>query len=323
SHAARLPAVLCALAAAGAKLMLTVLLVIAGLALLWGARHQYSARKSPGQGDALIMRIDALLPQTQCGKCGYPGCRPYAAAIASGEADINQCPPGGDAGIRALANLLGVEYKPLNTGHGLPTPKARAVIDENICIGCTLCLQACPVDAILGAPKNMHTVIASECTGCELCVAPCPVDCISMQPIAETSDNLLWRYIPLIPYYRRIKSVVIARKQGSEAANVARARYEFRLLRLQREKQERAQKQAQKVEAARAAGATAGNAAEAAKKAAIAAAIERVRVQKAKAQLLASPRNTSLPPAVQDATTEVDPRQDAAAPADEKLEKLP
>ena len=126
--------------------------------------------------------------------CGYPGCKPYATAIAGGEADINQCPPGGDAGVRALADLLGVEYKPLNAEHGLPKPKAQAGIDDNICIGCTLCLQACPVDAILGAAKHMHTVIAPECTGCELCVAPCPVDCISMEPIAETPDNWKWRY---------------------------------------------------------------------------------------------------------------------------------
>jgi len=283
--------------------MLTVLLVIASLALLWGAGHQYSARKPLEQGDALIVRIDALLPQAQCGKCGYPGCKPYAAAIASGEADINQCPPGGDAGVRALANLLRVECKPLNAEHGLPTPLARAIIDENICIGCTLCLQACPVDAILGAPKHMHTVIASECTGCELCVAPCPVDCISMQSMAETSDNLPSRYIQLTPYYSRIKSAVTARKPSREAANVARARHEFRLLRLQREKQERAQKQAQKLEAARAA---ARNAAEAAKKAAIAAAIERVRMQKAKAQQLVPPSNTSLPLVVHGGTTEVD-----------------
>lgn len=174
--------------------MLTALLVMVGLALLLGGALGYSALKFKVEGDPLVARIDAILPQTQCGQCGYPGCKPYATAIASGEADINQCPPGGDAGVRALADLLGVEYKPLNAEHGLPKPKAQAVIDENICIGCTLCLQACPVDAILGAAKHMHTVIAPECTGCELCVAPCPVDCISMEPIAESPDNWKWRY---------------------------------------------------------------------------------------------------------------------------------
>jgi electron transport complex protein RnfB len=127
-----------------------------------------------------IERIDQRLPQTQCGQCGYPGCRPYAEAIAQQQADINQCPPGGDAGIRALAELLGREVKPLNPANGVEKPKALAVIDEATCIGCTKCIQACPVDAILGGPKLMHTVIAELCTGCELCLPPCPVDCIAM-----------------------------------------------------------------------------------------------------------------------------------------------
>lgn len=132
--------------------------------------------------DALIDKIDAILPQTQCRQCGFDGCRPYAEAIASGEVDINQCPPGDAAGIQKIADILGVAFKPLNTSHGMPKPKAIAFIDENSCIGCTLCLQACPVDAIVGAPKQMHTIVTDECTGCELCVAPCPVDCISMVP---------------------------------------------------------------------------------------------------------------------------------------------
>lgn len=144
--------------------------------------------------NTLAARLHAALPQTQCTRCGYPDCESYAQAIAQGEADINQCPPGGDAGMRALADLLGVEPKPLNAEHGLPKPKAVAVIDENTCIGCTLCIQACPVDAILGAAKHMHTIIASECTGCELCLAPCPVDCISMETILESVDNWKWRY---------------------------------------------------------------------------------------------------------------------------------
>ncbi|MDH5537146.1 MAG: RnfABCDGE type electron transport complex subunit B, partial [Betaproteobacteria bacterium] len=124
--------------------------------------------------------IDAALPQTQCGKCGYAGCRPYADAIVDGRADINQCPPGGADAIRAIARLLAVPEKPLDPAFGVEAPPALAVIDEKICIGCTLCIQACPVDAIVGAAKLMHTVIASECTGCELCLAPCPVDCIAM-----------------------------------------------------------------------------------------------------------------------------------------------
>jgi electron transport complex protein RnfB len=174
--------------------MLTALFVMLGLALLLGLVLGYSALRFKVEGDPLVEKIDAILPQTQCGQCGYPGCKPYATAIAQGEADINQCPPGGDAGMRALADLLGVEPKPLNAEHGLPKPKAVAFIDENTCIGCTLCIQACPVDAILGAAKHMHTIIASECTGCELCLAPCPVDCISMETIQESVANWKWRY---------------------------------------------------------------------------------------------------------------------------------
>jgi electron transport complex protein RnfB len=128
----------------------------------------------------LIDQINALLPQTQCGQCSFQGCKPYAEAIASGKADINQCPPGGDQGIVDLAELLGLSPKPLNTKFGLHKPLSVAFIIEDDCIGCAKCIAACPVDAILGAAKFMHTVIASECTGCELCIAPCPVDCIIM-----------------------------------------------------------------------------------------------------------------------------------------------
>ena len=133
----------------------------------------------------LAERIDALLPQTQCTKCGYDGCRPYAEAIARGDADINQCPPGGDEGVGRIAALLGREAKPLNPANGLYRAPRAAVIDEATCIGCAKCIQACPVDAIVGASKRMHTVIASWCTGCELCIAPCPVDCIALVPVAE------------------------------------------------------------------------------------------------------------------------------------------
>jgi Na+-translocating ferredoxin:NAD+ oxidoreductase subunit B len=129
-------------------------------------------------------QINAILPQTQCEQCGYKGCKPYAEAIALGQADINQCPPGGDEGILELAKLLGFQAKPLNPEFGVHKPKQVAFIVEEDCIGCVKCIAACPVDAILGAAKLMHTVIATECTGCELCIAPCPVDCIVLKPLA-------------------------------------------------------------------------------------------------------------------------------------------
>src|SRR5687768_11320108 len=134
---------------------------------------------------SLATRIDALLPQTQCTQCGFAGCRPYAEAIVAGAADIDQCPPGGDAGAARLAGLLGRAAKPLNPAHGAYRAPQVAVIDESTCIGCTKCIQACPVDAIVGASKLMHTVIAEWCTGCELCIPPCPVDCIALAAVAE------------------------------------------------------------------------------------------------------------------------------------------
>ena len=171
--------------------MLTPVLVLMALGLVFGLGLGWAAIRFRVQSDPVIERIDALLPQTQCGQCGYPGCRPYAEAISSDTADINQCPPGGDAGIRALADLLGREPKPLNPENGEVTPKTVVVIDEQRCIGCTLCIQACPVDAIVGATKLMHTVIASECTGCDLCLPPCPVDCIDIFEVK--TDILRWR----------------------------------------------------------------------------------------------------------------------------------
>ncbi len=174
--------------------MLTAMLAIGTLAALFGLLLGYSAIRFRVEGDPIVDQIDHLLPQTQCGQCGYAGCRPYAEAIANGEADINQCPPGGEAGIQALAELLGVDPKPLNAEHGEHTEKRVAVIDEKTCIGCTLCIQACPVDAILGAAKQMHTVIESECTGCDLCVPPCPVDCIEMVPVKQTISRWKWPY---------------------------------------------------------------------------------------------------------------------------------
>ncbi|WP_322054712.1 electron transport complex subunit RsxB [Paraburkholderia bannensis] len=131
----------------------------------------------------LADRIEDLLPQTQCTKCGYDGCRPYAEAVAAGTASYNQCPPGGAEGVARLAQLLGKPVIPINPDNGVERPRPVAFIDEQVCIGCTLCLQACPVDAIVGAPKQMHTIVKDLCTGCDLCVAPCPVDCIAMIPV--------------------------------------------------------------------------------------------------------------------------------------------
>lgn len=138
---------------------------------------------------SLVTLIDAQLPQTQCTKCGFAGCLPYAQAIAASEADIDRCPPGGDSGIAKLAALLHRPVVPLDTRRGHAGPLRVAVIDERHCIGCTLCIQACPVDAIVGANKFMHTVVPSLCTGCDLCVAPCPVDCIDMQ---EVQPERVW-----------------------------------------------------------------------------------------------------------------------------------
>jgi electron transport complex protein RnfB len=177
--------------------MLVAIISLSLLALALGLALGFAAVRFKVEGDPLVDKIDALLPQTQCGQCTYPGCRPYATAIANGEADINQCPPGGEATIHALADLLDRDPKPLNPDHGVEKPKTLAVIDEQTCIGCTLCIQACPVDAILGAAKQMHTVIADECTGCELCLPPCPVDCIDMVPIEQ--DIMTWKWsLPVV-----------------------------------------------------------------------------------------------------------------------------
>lgn len=172
--------------------MLTAVIAFAVLAAVFGLVLGYAAIRFKVEGDPLVDKVDAILPQTQCGQCTYPGCRPYATAIAKGEADINQCPPGGEATIHALAELLGRDAKPLNAAHGEVKPKRVAVIDETRCIGCTLCIQACPVDAILGMAKQMHTIIARECTGCDLCVPPCPVDCIDMVPVKQDISTWKW-----------------------------------------------------------------------------------------------------------------------------------
>lgn len=169
--------------------ILTLLAIAAILGLVLG----YAAVRFKVESDPVVDKIDALLPQTQCGRCTYPGCRPYAEAIANGEAEINQCPPGGESTMIALADLLGRDPLPLNPEHGEVKDIPTVVhIDEQLCIGCTLCIQACPVDAILGAAKQMHTVIVDECTGCDLCIPPCPVDCIYIVPVEETIVDWKW-----------------------------------------------------------------------------------------------------------------------------------
>ena len=201
----------------------------------------------------LAERLDALLPQTQCQKCGYAGCQPYAAAIAANKADFNQCPPGGAETITALADLLKREPKPLNSANGSEQPPKVAIIDEETCIGCVRCIQVCPVDAILGAAKHMHTVIAAECTGCELCLVPCPVDCIIMQPVA-----------PLHGQDKKIKT------------DLARQRYQTRQQRLIRTATERAAKLHAKKAALNPA-----KLSKTAKQAIITAALERAKAKKA------------------------------------------
>ena len=176
---------------------------------------------------SLIQRIDALLPQTQCGKCGHPGCKPYAQGIAQGEA-INKCPPGGAETIAALASLLSIPVLALDTDRGTAPPQV-AYIREAECIGCTKCIQACPIDAILGAAKLMHSVIVDECTGCDLCVAPCPVDCIEMRPLPAN-------VIPIVGGHAQDAAQYNARNQKREHA---RRRYELRDERLRREEQHR------------------------------------------------------------------------------------
>ncbi|MGI9295226.1 MAG: electron transport complex subunit RsxB [Pseudomonadales bacterium] len=173
-------------------------IVLLVLCALFGALLGFASIKFAVEGNPLVDQINAVLPQTQCGQCGYPGCKPYAEAITNGDA-INKCPPGGEAGIQALADLLDVEAIPLDAEHGEENVKTVAYIREDECIGCTKCIQACPVDAILGAAKLMHTVIVSECTGCDLCVEPCPVDCIDMLPEETTLQTWSWQLPPSTP----------------------------------------------------------------------------------------------------------------------------
>jgi len=169
--------------------------------------------------DILADRIDALLPQTQCEQCGYHGCRPYAEAIARGEAPINQCPPGGAAGIAKLAALLDRPVLPLNPDHGIEKPRTLARIVEADCIGCTKCIQACPVDAIVGAAKLMHTVLSDDCTGCELCVPACPVDCIVLEPMPMTQIDTAHADAARTHFRRR--EARLARERAEHEAELA------------------------------------------------------------------------------------------------------
>lgn len=199
----------------------------------------------------LADKLDAALPQTQCTRCGYPDCRAYAQAMAEGTAEINQCPPGGAEGIVRLARLTGRPALPLNPDNGQEGPRQLALIDEAWCIGCTLCLDACPVDAIVGGPKRMHTVVDAQCTGCELCIPVCPVDCISLVNASGALTG--WQ------------------AWGEVQAQEARERYAFHALRLQREQRERSERLAARARS------QAGDDAVDAKRSAVAAAIARAR----------------------------------------------
>ncbi len=227
----------------------------------------------------LADRIEDVLPQTQCTKCGYAGCRPYAEAIAAGDAAINQCPPGGHEGIVRLSRVTGHAVIPLNPVNGQERPRAVAFIDEALCIGCTLCIQACPVDAIAGAAKQMHVIIPQLCTGCDLCVKPCPVDCIVMYPVTETTGWDAW---------------------SQQDADAARARHDFRNERLKREREENDARLAAKAQAKMEAVTRLApeNAAEVAekerKRAIIAAAMERARLKAEAAKAAASDKEDPL-----------------------------
>ena len=194
--------------------LFAALFALVGLSLVFGALLGYAAVRFKAEGNPIVDQINEILPQTQCGQCGHPGCRPYAEAIAEGE-DINKCPPGGQAGVQALADLLDVDAPLLDEEHGEESVKKVAYIREDECIGCTKCIQACPVDAILGAAKHMHTVIISECTGCDLCVEPCPVDCIDM--IAEEQSLQTWSWQLPDPISREV-DIIATDAAPAEAA---------------------------------------------------------------------------------------------------------
>lgn len=192
-----------------------VLILIALLALIFGAILGFSSVKLKVESDPIVDQIDAILPQSQCGQCGYPGCRPYAEAIANGDV-ITKCVPGGQPLVVQLADMLGVDVPSTDFAEGAPEVKV-AFIHEDMCIGCTKCIQACPVDAIIGSNKAMHTVIADLCTGCELCVAPCPTDCISMEKVKNNIEQWNWKFDPkLIIPITRIDNPDSPAKQSNE-----------------------------------------------------------------------------------------------------------
>ncbi|MFP4080727.1 MAG: electron transport complex subunit RsxB [Ectothiorhodospira sp.] len=193
--------------------MFAAVLVMSSLSAAFGLILGYASVRFRVESDPVVDQVDRLLPQTQCGQCGYPGCRAYAEGVAAGEAEINLCPAGGEALVLALADMLGRDPKPVE---GEAKPKGYAVIDENRCIGCTLCLQACPVDAIIGAPKQLHTVLRDQCTGCELCIEPCPVDCIRMEPVPQ--DLTTWKWpLPLERPDGRTPIPDLTRQSGARA----------------------------------------------------------------------------------------------------------
>ncbi|ALB62640.1 Electron transport complex protein RnfB [Cronobacter condimenti 1330] len=175
------------------EMIVVAVIALTLLALLFGMLLGYASRRFAAEEDPVVDQVDELLPQSQCGQCGYPGCRPYAEAVANNGEQINRCVPGGEPVMQKIATLLNVEPQPLDGGAEAAQPvRMLAVIDEPSCIGCTKCIQACPVDAIVGATRAMHTVVSDLCTGCNLCVDPCPTQCIELRPAATTTENWKW-----------------------------------------------------------------------------------------------------------------------------------
>lgn len=168
------------------------IITLSVLGLLFGAILGYASRRFAVEDDPVVEKLDELLPQSQCGQCGYPGCRPYAEAVAGQGENINRCAPGGEAVMLKIAELLNVDPQPIGDEEAVQPVRMLAVIDEDNCIGCTKCIQACPVDAIVGATRAMHTVVSDLCTGCNLCVAPCPTQCITLTPAATTTESWKW-----------------------------------------------------------------------------------------------------------------------------------